>query len=142
MDGGDWGFAEQTKISGVIPPPWLLLAHSDVNSRMSNAQAQQQRLRDAAVSAHRSYWDRTSPGQYFEHWRYEAGWNLGFSDMLSFFGMRVNGQLYGRGGDKVGLLDLWVRKRMMDSDQRNNFAWEFEQGFRRAVSDFYNTVGV
>ena len=50
------------------------------------------------------------------------------------------------GGDKIGALDLWVLKRMRKERcaDRNTceFGWEWEQGFRKGVSDFYAVVGV
>ncbi len=50
------------------------------------------------------------------------------------------------GGDKIGALDIWVLKRMKKercADRHTcEFGWEWEQGFRKGVSDFYAVVGV
>lgn len=113
-----------------------------MQAKLSMAQSERERPRNEAVSAHVSFWSRQSPGQTFEHWRYEAGWDLGFSDAFSFFSMRTNGRLTGAGGDKIGLLDLWVVKRIKDAGQRGGFVWEFEQGMRRGVADFYALVSI
>lgn len=49
------------------------------------------------------------------------------------------------GGDKIGFLDLWVRKRIAESGNMKSqagFGWEWEQGFRKGLGDFYGVVGV
>lgn len=50
------------------------------------------------------------------------------------------------GADKIGALDLWVLKRMKDEKCADRstcgFGWEWEQGFRKGVGDFYAAVGV
>lgn len=142
MDGGEWGFAEQTKKSNILPPQSLLFSTDDVRARINNAQAQRGQRKDTAVNNHINYWNQTAPGATFEHWRYGSGWDVGFSDALAFFSMRANGGLQGGGGDKIGCLDLWVRKRIAESGQTGGFVWEWEQGFRQGVGDLYGLVGV
>ncbi|KAK4990187.1 Glucan 1,3-beta-glucosidase 3 [Elasticomyces elasticus] len=136
MDGGEWGFAQQTKSGAIKPPACLALGNSDVQSRISNAQANQNSHMQATVSAHYQYWDTNHPGNY-EHWRYENGWKVGFGDAQAFFGSRVSGGLQGTGGDKIGCLDIWVKKRIVESGMAGPFVWEFEQGLRHGVRDFY-----
>jgi hypothetical protein len=50
------------------------------------------------------------------------------------------------GGDKIGALDLWVLKRMREEKCADRdscgFGWEWEQGFRKGVKDFYAAMGV
>ena len=50
------------------------------------------------------------------------------------------------GGDKIGALDLWVLKRMRQEKcavkEQCKFGWEWEQGFRKGVADFYGAIGV
>ena len=142
MDGGEWGFAEQTKNANILPPQSLLLSADDVRARANTAQAQRQQRKDAAVASHTNYWNSTAPGATFEHWRFGAGWDVGFSDALAFFTMKVNGGLQGGGADKIGCLDLWVRKREAESGQGGQFVWEWEQGFRQGVGDLGALVGV
>ena len=142
MDGGEWGFADQTKKSNILPPQSLLLSADDVRSRGAAANGQRQQRRDAAVNNHINYWNKTSPGGNFEHWRFEAGWDVGFSDALAFFAMKVHGGLQGTGADRIGCLDVWVRKREAESGQGGQFVWEWEQGFRQGVGDLYAVVGV
>ncbi|EXJ73064.1 uncharacterized protein A1O5_04213 [Cladophialophora psammophila CBS 110553] len=48
------------------------------------------------------------------------------------------------GTDMIGALDLWILKRMCQEgvadSQKCPFGWEFEHGFRKAVSDFQGVV--
>ena len=141
MDGGEWGFKQQTKSGAITAPPDFSLSHSDVQSRVQNASAQENDRCRATMGSHCNYWDTNHPGQY-EHWRFEAGWKTGFEDAKVFFGMRANGGLHGSGGDKIGMLDLWVRKRIIESGQAGKFLWEFEQGMRQGVKDFYALAGI
>ena len=50
------------------------------------------------------------------------------------------------GGDEIGALDLWVLKRMKEAKCADkstcSFGWEWEQGFRRGVDQFYTTIGL
>jgi hypothetical protein len=50
------------------------------------------------------------------------------------------------GGDRIGALDLWVLKRMKEERCADKdtcgLGWEWEQGFRTGVKDFYAVVGV
>ncbi|KAI9679847.1 MAG: Glucan 1,3-beta-glucosidase 3 [Caeruleum heppii] len=142
MDGGEWGFAQQTKSSNILPPSNLRMSSADVNARIGQAEGRRNELHDSAVSQHEKYWSMTSPGQNFEHWRFDQGWNVGFSDAQVFFASRVRGGLVGEGGDKIGMLDVWVRKRIAESGQGGGFVWEFEQGVRKGVADFYGVVGI
>ena len=111
-----------------------------MQQRIQGAQSQQQQRKQDTVGAHVHWWDSNHPGQY-EHWRFEQGWDVGFHDAMAFFGMR-GGQGGLNGGDKIGMLDLWVLKRLRESGQGGKFIWEFEQGLRQGVRDFYGCAGV
>ncbi|KAL1296917.1 hypothetical protein AAFC00_004528 [Neodothiora populina] len=142
MDGGEWGFKQQTKNSAITPPHSLTLSHDDVRGRISHAQSQKDGKCGNTFGSHCQYWDGQHPGNY-EHWRFEKGWHLGFNDAMTFFGARADGQLKGDGGDKIGFLDLWIRKRIVDSGQApGGFLWEWEQGFRQGIRDFYDLAGI
>ncbi|KAL9120789.1 MAG: hypothetical protein Q9187_002654 [Circinaria calcarea] len=144
MDGGEWGFFEMTKKRTISPPPELLLSFDAVRTRIDQAMQQRESLRTQAYSAHEEYWTRVSPKNYFEHWRYGIGWDLGFSDAQTFFGMRANGSLPGpkMGGDSIGALDGWIRKRAREGGIEGDFAWEWEQGFRQGVRHFEGCAGI
>lgn len=141
MDGGEWGFKQCTKNGAITAPPNLNIPHQDIQGRISHAQSQKDGKFGQTFGAHCSYWD--GQGGNYEHWRFEKGWHLGFNDAASFLGMRANGGLKGEGGDKIGFLDLWIRKRIVDSGQAaGGLLWEWEQGFRQGVRDFYELAGV
>ena len=135
MPGGEWGFKQMTEQHAVTPPTSLTLTEEDVRRRISTAQAQQadRRKRDA-VSAHCHFWNTN------EDWRFEQGWSVGFSDAMTFFGIRSQHGF--QGGDKIGMLDLWCLKRLRGSGQRDGFAWKFEHGLRQGIRDFYECVGI
>ena len=141
MDGGEWGFKQQTKSGAITAPPNLGLSHQDVQSRINNAKGQQQDRFNNAFGSHCNYWDTQHPGQY-EHHRYEEGWKRAYDDAMIFFGMRANGGLKGSGGDKIGMFDIWVRKRIIESGQAGKLVWEFEQGYRQGVKSFYEAAGI
>jgi hypothetical protein len=46
------------------------------------------------------------------------------------------------GGDKIGMEELWVLKRIRESGQGGPFVWECEQGLRRGIKDFYQLAGI
>ncbi|KAF2717490.1 glycoside hydrolase family 5 protein [Polychaeton citri CBS 116435] len=139
MPGGEWGFRKMTENHAIVPPTSLTLPASDIQNRVSNAQSQQHDRKQGSVGAHCHYWDTNHPGQY-EHWRYEQGWDVGFNDAMAFFQSRAQRGL--DGADKIGMLDIWVLKRLRDSGQGGGYVWEFEQGFRQGVKDFYQCTGV
>ncbi|KAH8662850.1 glycoside hydrolase superfamily [Tricladium varicosporioides] len=144
MDGGEWGFVEQTKRGNIFVPPYLTLSSNDIRNRAQVAQQRRGEMAAAAQQAHEDYWNRTSPGQPFEHWLYGQGWDAGFSDSLAFFTARAEGRMgnAGQGGDKIGCLEIWIKKRMLEADQRGAFKWEWEQGFRSGVKAFESVVGI
>jgi aryl-phospho-beta-D-glucosidase BglC (GH1 family) len=146
MDGGDWGFVEQTKKSNIVAPPFLTIPAREVYSRAQRAILQRQQLAQSAREAHERYWNNKSPGKTFAHQLYSEGWDVGFSDAHKFFTMRVDGGLGKKavkeGGDKIGCLEIWAKKRLLECGQRGEFVWEWEQGFRAGVGAFYGSVGI
>ncbi|KAF2199115.1 glycoside hydrolase [Delitschia confertaspora ATCC 74209] len=137
--GGEWGFLAQVTNTSITPPPLPSSNPTSIPSLISHATSLAPTLKQTAVSNHISYWDSTSPGQPFEHAKYEAGWTVGFQDALSFFsgcGGNVNG------GSKIGCLESWVLKRIKESGFRGPFVWEFEQGLRKGIVDFSEAIGM
>lgn len=94
----------------------------------------------AAVDQHVTYWNNQAPTMGGEHWRFENGWKVGYNDALAFFQGRSTEAV--QGGNKIGNVEVWVLKRIRESGFRGKFVWEFEQGLRRGIADFYGTVGV
>jgi len=145
MDGGEWGFVEQTKKSNISPPKHLELTSETVKARAQTSMLRRQQLGSIARSSHESYWNQTSPGVRFQHELYSEGWELGFSDAYSFFTMRSENGLGGKareGGDRIGCLEIWIKKRLLESGRRGKFVWEWEQGLRKGVADFNECVGM
>ncbi|KKY28201.1 putative glucanbeta-glucosidase [Diplodia seriata] len=153
MPGGEWGFKACTE-KGAITPHWTLtLTADDVRQRLEVAQAQRDERFGQTFAQHCGYWDNNSPGTQFEHWRYEQGWKQGFDDAAAFFGMRVNGGYGdvgalgeggaggGVGGDKIGSLEVWVRRRLIESGMGGPCVWEYEQGLRKGVGEFCELAG-
>lgn len=142
MDGGEWGFAQQTKSGAIVPPPYLLLSESDIGSKLDTARSRWIDLKNTAFSQHVDYWNKTLPGGNFEHDRFNAGFDLGFSDALEFFNMRRSRQLVGPGADRIGMLDLWVRKRMIESGQEGlALVGNSSRGFDEASRTFTAPLG-
>lgn len=52
MDGGDWGFVEQTKTGAVLAPIWLSFTKEEVQGRTQNADSKAKSLKDAAVKTY------------------------------------------------------------------------------------------
>jgi len=146
MDGGEWGFVEQTKKGNVTPPNYLTLPANDVKNMNIAASQKREELRHTAISGHEAYWNSTAPGKIFEHQLYHEGWDVGFSDAQNFFTMRADGALgdkaAGVGGDKIGCLDIWVKKRWLESSHRGEFVWEWEQGLRAGIKALEDCVGI
>jgi hypothetical protein len=42
---------------------------------------------------------------------------------------------------RANKMQVWVLKRIRESGFRGKFVWEFEQGLRRGIQDFYGIVG-
>lgn len=145
MDGGDWGFKEQVNTRAIPAPPWLAPSRDEVNARLEQSDADRNGRREEAFSQHVGYWDSVASGVEFEHDRYAREWNLGYADAGYFFGALVNNIIPGQreGGEIIGALDLWVRKRITETDEVNQgMGWKWEHGFRRGINDFYSSVGV
>jgi hypothetical protein len=146
MDGGEWGFSEQTKKGNISPPFHLTLSAQEVKDRTQTAQEQRQQLASAARQQHEHYWNRAAPGKSFEHDLYSEGWDVGFSDAQTFFTMRVQSSLGDKaprqGGDKIGCLEIWIKKRLLESGHREGFVWEWEQGIRAGIEAFYHAANI
>lgn len=143
MDGGEWGLFEMVKKGAVLPPPHLAMSFEEVKIAAERARRQRVDRKDQAVNAHVNYWDSTATGRQFEHWRFEQGWDLGFADALAFFEVRANGSLQGArsGADAIGVLELWIMKRLHETGQAvAAFAWEWEHGYRQGVGNFGDIV--
>lgn len=136
MPGGEWGFRAQSNLKNIIPPRHATLSQEDRTILLQKAGQEQEGRMRQAVEQHIAYWKRTDPNGYYEHEKYEYGWKVGYQDALAFLAGRATQ------GDMIGMLEMWVLKRIRESGYRGGFTWEFEQGLRRGVQDFYSTVGL
>jgi len=142
MNGGHWGFVHCSD-SGYIRPPMNLLMPADaVHKAMQRASQNEGYLSRTAGLTHREYWRQRLVGNDDDFLHFDLGWNCGWSDARCFFSMRVGGELNGGGGDKIGLLECWILKRIQDCNQKVPHSWQFEHGFRRGLKDFYSAAGV
>lgn len=92
--------------------------------------------RSSALHAHIDYWNRQDPKGTYEHEKYEQGWQVGYNDAFTFLEGRATQ------GDKIGMREIWILKRIKESGYRGGFMWEFEQGMRKGMQDFYSCVGL
>jgi aryl-phospho-beta-D-glucosidase BglC (GH1 family) len=136
MPGGEWGFQAQTIAGNIVPPKHALLSVQDKKALLEKAKREQEdRMRDA-VQQHVGHWARIDPHGTYEHEKYEFGWKIGYEDAFSFL------EGIGAQGDRIGMLELWVLKRVRESGFRGGFAWLFEHGVRKGIQDFYTVVGI
>ncbi len=88
-----------------------------------------------ARRSYEEYWNRTCPEKKFEHALCSERWDVELSDVIKFFSVRAGDALGENaaveGSDKIGCLETWVEKRLLDLGKRGEFVWELEQGFRK-----------
>ncbi|OAF60889.1 Glucan 1,3-beta-glucosidase 3 [Pseudogymnoascus destructans] len=147
MDGGEWGFFEQVKKRTIVAPPWLFLNPSDVQHRADEATRSKESTFSRALGSHVEYWSQTAPGKKFEHHWYGEGWDAGWEDAKCFWLARSEGHMgevasSSGGAEKIGCLEIWVRKRLQESWKEGGSVWEWEHGFRAGVKAFEGIVGL
>ena len=141
--GGAWCFADQTDEGNIAPPSYMTMAAANIQTLTQKALSGANAAMTQSYNAHVNYWNSAMPNTQFEHYRYLSGWKVGFNDALTFFNARSAGTVGSNvpGADRIGLLDLWVRKRVKDSGISSSFLWEFEDGLRKGVADFGSLTG-
>ncbi|KAI5857002.1 putative glucan 1,3-beta-glucosidase precursor [Tricharina praecox] len=138
MDGGEWGFVEQSRKGNVVPPVGLTLAEQRVAEIAAEAKREQARIRTIAIEEHAEYWNQNAPGQNMEHYRFAAGYDVGFWDALTFWESA-------RKGATIGFVNLWSGKRLREHVAEtagfgSQFLWEFEHGFKRGLKDMESFI--
>ncbi|PYI17781.1 hypothetical protein BO99DRAFT_403988 [Aspergillus violaceofuscus CBS 115571] len=149
----DCGQPEPAGTTTLPPAPGhLLLSRDEVQTKAQQARIERpQLLREALARlegkeevgekrerAKEKYCHSAAGRQSFVH-----GWDLGYSDALRFFDAAVEGLVPQRAGaDKIGEVELWVRRRASDVArlEENHQAWEL--GLRRGIADFNRFVGI
>lgn len=138
MDGGEWGFVDQSKKGNLLPATALTFSSERLTEIANQAKAAQLALRARAIAEHVDYWAQNGGGKQMEHWRFEAGYDVGFWDAVTFLGLRQ--QVDMPGGDVVGFGNLWAGKRLREhvaerGSWDSRWLWEFEHGVKRGIRD-------
>ncbi|KJK62426.1 hypothetical protein P875_00095431 [Aspergillus parasiticus SU-1] len=139
ITGDEWDFERQVSTDAIPSPSWLAIPRAQVISKIAQAETQRLRSRESALSQHPDSSDTR------EYQQYALGWDFGFKDALNFFGALSRDVITGgwNGGEKIGAMELWIRKRFADTGKLDeDFAEEWENGFRKGVSDFYDLIGI
>ncbi|KAL6704113.1 Glucan 1,3-beta-glucosidase 3 [Coniothyrium glycines] len=136
MPGGEWGFKAQVEANNIIPPCFAHSSREEKASLVEKGRSERESRMHDSVQQHIDYWNRTDPNGHYEHEKFIEGWGVGYSDALAFFDGR------GQQSDKIGMLEVWILKRIRESGFRGGFTWLFEQGLRKGIQDFYAVVGV
>jgi aryl-phospho-beta-D-glucosidase BglC (GH1 family) len=136
MPGGEWGFVAQSDGGNIVPSKHANVSQLDRVVLLQNSIREREGRMQKTLGQHVDYWKRADPNGTYEHEKYEHGWKVGYQDALTF--------LEGRDtqGDRIGMLEMWVLKRLKESGYRGDFTWLFEQGLRAGVRDFYTSVGL
>lgn len=75
-----------------------------------------------AAEAHKNYWDQY-PGKY-EHWRFELGFNIGWSDAFLFFEFSPGAS---NAVSELGFIGEWAKRRSVEHvrEKGKGNIWEF-----------------
>lgn len=147
-DKSEWSFKAQFDSGAIASPPEHHLEKEEVVTKLKAAEHQRSKLMMQAMQTHSTYWDNHAPGSRFEHWRYADGWHLGWVDGRDFYSARSEGMMgnCSTGADAIGMVDLWVLKRMQEErvsvKEECEFGWEWEIGFRAGLIAFERSVGL
>jgi hypothetical protein len=136
MPGGEWGFKAKTEDGSIVPPQYTAMSPADRHGMVEKAKHEKDGRMHEAVQQHVSYWSGVDPNGRYEHEKYKYGWLVGYQDALTFF------EGTGTKGDKIGMFELWILKRIRESGYRGGFTWLFEQGLRKGAADCYSIVGI
>lgn len=140
--GGAWGFTEQVEAYNIPLPPNFRGDLLVVDNAINRAEYHGRDCEDKGVREHTLYWNEVAPDRTFEHWRYKMGWQIGWHDAGTFALLKLSHYLPG-GADHIGMVDLWVRKRLIDAKMQDSpFEWEFEHGLRAGILAFQTRSGI
>jgi aryl-phospho-beta-D-glucosidase BglC (GH1 family) len=136
MSGGEWGFKAQSDAGHIVPPKHAILSQQERIALLQKAISGRDARMQDSMQQHVGYWNRVDPSGKYDHQKYAYGWRVGYQDAFTFLEGRATQ------GDKIGMLEVWVLKRLRESGCRGQFTWLFEQGIRKGVQDFYAAVGL
>jgi hypothetical protein len=135
MDG-EWSFKTQSDSGHIEPPKHATLSQPDRIKLLQKALHERDDRRHGALTQHVEFWTRADPGGSYKHDMYEQGWQVGYQDALAFLEGRATQ------GDKIGMLEMWILKRIRESGYKGESTWLFEHGLRKGIQDVYATVGL
>lgn len=136
MPGGEWGFKAQSDLRSIVPQSHATINTEERNRLVEKAKQERDGRMHEAIKQHVDYWNGVDPNGHYEHEKYEHGWKVGFQDALAFFEGRATQ------GDKIGMLEVWMLRRVRESGYRGGFTWMFEQGLRKGIQDLYASTGI
>ncbi|KAF1919151.1 glycoside hydrolase superfamily [Ampelomyces quisqualis] len=136
MPGGEWGFVAQSNAGNIVAPKHALLTQHERVRVLQKAIRERDSRMHGALDQHIAHWTRADPKGNYEHEKYEYGWKVGYQDAFAFLQGRTTP------GDRIGMLELWILKRLRESGYPGGFTWLFEQGLRKGIQDFYSAVGL
>ncbi|KAG1903058.1 glycoside hydrolase family 5 protein [Suillus fuscotomentosus] len=125
-----WSFRDAVEngifpeVVGMIPVKDHVGLSADINARKVTA-------RNVALGQHVSYWARFP--SYYEHWRFEAGFDQGWVVAYDFFTFDRAGQV---AVSELGFKGCIAKRKAQDHIReygRSNNIWEFEHGFSQGV---------
>ncbi|KAF9895376.1 Glucan 1,3-beta-glucosidase 3 [Aspergillus nanangensis] len=134
-----WSFEKQVHAGVISAPTWRTIPSVQILENVKQAESQWAQIRDRSLSEVSTALDASAVQ------RFTKGWDLGYSDALSFLGAIARGVMPGSsdGGDKIGAMELWVRKRIIDTQRLDTeLGIEWETGLRQGIADFYNSTGI
>ncbi|MCJ1377920.1 Glucan 1,3-beta-glucosidase 3 [Xylographa soralifera] len=142
--GDAWDFLHMNGQRAIAVPGYLTLDFAEARDLRGHAYEHKESLKSGDIDRHIEYWHQAAPWQEFEHWRFAEGWELGFQDAIAFWEMRLKHGVPGakNGADKIGLLDLWILKRLRQLGAVGDFVWEWEHGFRQGVKSAQEALGL
>lgn len=145
MDGGEWGFVEQVKKQNIVAPEFLMFSGDEVRRMTQEADGRKEGLKIESQQGHENYWSSRAPDVKLGFALFGEGWGQGWEDARSFWVMKSAGTLgiAASGGDKIGCLEIWVKKRLSEAGSRIRGVsmWQWEHGFRAGVKAWERLAG-
>ncbi|PWN89405.1 glycoside hydrolase [Acaromyces ingoldii] len=129
--GPDRGWSLYSAVEATVLPKGGLQLSRPGGADASLAEKGTQLCKEKYQS-HRTYWD-SHGGKADEHWRYEKGFQQGWSDATFF---------YSRAGAPIGFRGPWAAMRTAAhaSEKGGSHAWEYQHGMQQALEFFQRTI--
>ncbi|KAH7920763.1 glycoside hydrolase family 5 protein [Leucogyrophana mollusca] len=125
-----WSFRDAVKW-GVLPSHFGLKPVKDFRGDPGDQHERKASLKQDALGRHASHWAQY-PG-YYEHWRFEQGFNQGWDDAYLFLTSSLSTE---NSASELGFKGSWAKRKTQDHIRvtaSNSNIWEFEHGFKQGV---------